>query len=1519
MSTNASNSSITAHPSQTKSDAALESNLMLSTDSPSAEIAEGEPVSLSTTSSSTLTTLTSSSSIRNDVNDDNRLQASTLTTNNSPQTPRLNRKRPAVNPKSDKGASDSNVVINLCDDDDDNKEEENPSITINIDDNTEFPSLSPPSPPPTERPQKKTDNKKTPTKLDSMFRTRSDLRPSKAVILHEKDEKSNTGPLKQSKLSFNKNGNVSLNINSRASSMLRNSTNDRSRNRTTRSKSNPNNNNKAGNNNKNKSNNEGNTKTNSSSIDNSNSSSKPKSNSTSSRCCDCSAKSLCKEDCSCQQVGLLCTTCDCDEGECKNSFNTKDILPSLPWPSSMNKNTDSNSSTTATSKNSVSNNSNNNNDNNDDSNKINLKKPPPPVAASSKISNPYRNNAKSKKKNNLGRSKSKTKTNPNSSPSPDSDDDDDGSSNVKINRRLQFGTGDNNTTSDSSPNTATTTATATATATTTTATTTTTTSNNTILRNNNNNIRSNNNNNNSNNSDNNNSINNINGNDNDNDGTNNRPPSRGSIPDAPSDISGADISAANKKLDTVYGDHIHDNSGSHLHGGIGRAEDLIWQGYHRRLLSHNQSLYDTPRGKLGKEITNEFSNLLDDVMKRKCNMEKFLVFPMVVLQRRHGVSKRADVQRRLRNRLLAWKEGKYKFLVEDTHQDLSAKQSKARGDTTPAHRAKVYSSKLLRGHLQSAVNYITDREGGGILYPDDLDEKSGHQVSRVLKDKHPPMRNPGPTAMPEYDSIPELPDLDITAETIEIVAGKLSGSAGLSGFDSVALKNLLLHHGQASQRLRNVCASFARWLANELPPWAAYRAMLANRLVALDKMPGIRPIGIGDIWRRFFAKCVLSVANSYATDSCGCDQLCAGLRAGVDGAIHGMSALWRELEAEDNTGFLLIDASNAFNEVSRVNMLWVIRHEWPAGARFAFNCYRHHSLLVVRNPGSKAFTFYSKEGVTQGDPLAMVAYGVAILPLIRKLKELNQLLTQSWYADDASAAGTFDRILKLFNDLVRIGPDFGYFPNASKSILITHPDRLEAAHKFFNETHRLGFIISKGHRFLGGFIGDATSRDEFVSSKVADWIHGTKELAEVARLKYPHVAYTGISKCLQHKWTFTQRVIPGVGNLFTPLEEEISNNFLPALFGEPSSSLDDNLRLLTALPVKSAGLALPNPVSSCAANYKNSTLMSSHLLLAVQGKTQFSPQDHRDTCLSSLSSIRELRIAEHKSSLTKILSALPPTADGLPCATRAINRACETGLWLSMIPNHINGNILGCDEFVDAIRLRYQKVPNNLPDNCDGCGSTFSVGHAHQCKNGGLIIRRHDELNRELASLASMALKESAIRAEPEINPSASITNSTKTKDATDTSGDRGDLLIRGFWENGMDAIIDVRITDTDAKSYASRDPKKILLSQEKEKKKKYLDRCLLQRRSFTPFVVSVDGLIGTEASNLLKQLSKRLSEKWRKPYSVTCGIVRSRISIACVRASHQCLRGSRIPFRTMSRQIQWDDGAGTGLYRIVH
>jgi hypothetical protein len=88
------------------------------------------------------------------------------------------------------------------------------------------------------------------------------------------------------------------------------------------------------------------------------------------------------------------------------------------------------------------------------------------------------------------------------------------------------------------------------------------------------------------------------------------------------------------------------------------------------------------------------------------------------------------------------------------------------------------------------------------------------------------------------------------------------------------------------------------------------------------------------------------------------------------------------------------------------------------------------------------------------------------------------------------------------------------------------------------------------------------------------------------------------------------------------------------------------------------------------------------------------------------------------------------------------------------------------------------------------------------------------------------------------------------------------DLLVRGSVENGTDCIIDVRVTDTDVKSNRSKDPTKVLAAHEREKKRKYLGACLAQRRHFTPFVVSTDGLLGREAKIFLQKLSALLAAK---------------------------------------------------------
>jgi hypothetical protein len=103
-----------------------------------------------------------------------------------------------------------------------------------------------------------------------------------------------------------------------------------------------------------------------------------------------------------------------------------------------------------------------------------------------------------------------------------------------------------------------------------------------------------------------------------------------------------------------------------------------------------------------------------------------------------------------------------------------------------------------------------------------------------------------------------------------------------------------------------------------------------------------------------------------------------------------------------------------------------------------------------------------------------------------------------------------------------------------------------------------------------------------------------------------------------------------------------------------------------------------------------------------------------------------------------------------------------------------------------------------------------------------------------------------------------------------------------------------------------------------KEKKKKYLNACLDQQRSYVPFVVSTDGLLGREAKNLVKQIALRLTAKWEPPYSVIRGFVNARINLAILRATNLCIRGSRVPASKMSKRVQWLDGAGLGLFETV-
>jgi len=63
-----------------------------------------------------------------------------------------------------------------------------------------------------------------------------------------------------------------------------------------------------------------------------------------------------------------------------------------------------------------------------------------------------------------------------------------------------------------------------------------------------------------------------------------------------------------------------------------------------------------------------------------------------------------------------------------------------------------------------------------------------------------------------------------------------------------------------------------------------------------------------------------------------------------------------------------------------------------------------------------------------------------------------------------------------------------------------------------------------------------------------------------------------------------------------------------------------------------------------------------------------------------------------------------------------------------------------------------------------------------------------------------------------------------------------------------------------------------------------------------------------------LERLEKLLAEEWDKPYPTGRGFINDRMSIALVRATNRCMRGSRIPASHMSNRSRREGGAGFGL-----
>ena len=164
-------------------------------------------------------------------------------------------------------------------------------------------------------------------------------------------------------------------------------------------------------------------------------------------------------------------------------------------------------------------------------------------------------------------------------------------------------------------------------------------------------------------------------------------------------------------------------------------------------------------------------------------------------------------------------------------------------------------------------------------------------------------------------------------------------------------------------------------------------------------------------------------------------ELCSGLWSGLERAIYAVRELFNE-HCNLRWGLLLVNATNAFNSVERVVALWNTRVLWPQYSRFLFNTYLGHDSLLVRDGNTRLL---SNEGLMQRDPFSMMLYTITV---IFSLKTSGNW-TQNWYANDSSCVADLPSLKAWFDEVLYTGPNYGYHPEPSKTVLIVGPSDVQ--------------------------------------------------------------------------------------------------------------------------------------------------------------------------------------------------------------------------------------------------------------------------------------------------------------------------------------------------------------------------------------------------------------------------------------------------------------------------------------------
>jgi hypothetical protein len=746
---------------------------------------------------------------------------------------------------------------------------------------------------------------------------------------------------------------------------------------------------------------------------------------------------------------------------------------------------------------------------------------------------------------------------------------------------------------------------------------------------------------------------------------------------------------------------------------------------------------------------------------------------------------------------------------------------------------------------------------------------NSQETLRLLKEKHP--SQPSPTCHEVPTEVLRLPaDFNLREILRSFPRGTACGPSGLRADHLAEAAESTLPTTFLSTLLRFVNHLIAAKAPEEVAPYMAGASLIALQKSDPGKPLDIRPIAVGEIYRRLTGKCVCVATVEKARERLQPHQVGVACPAGVERAVHATRSLIKDHWEDDDFAILKVDMRNAFNTVSRQEVVDQCALHLPEIVPWVLYCYKSHPRLW-----HVLGSLWSAAGVQQGDPLGPVIFALALHRLVIRLDDVEGPIMNSWYLDDGILAGSRKALLECLGIIEEAREWSGLEINLGKCWVFSRSD-VSAFPTAVKKSDVPNLEV------LGAPIGDDHFCEEFVANKANE--AGTL-LNQLPELQDSQVSLALLRQCGGFcKLAHLTRCCPSeqVGKplgafddaVMGCLEEVCGVELTPRARQQAQLGLGSGGLGLRSLELHAPGAYIAS-VAGCTStevnleeeiNRFNSRTLPTDRIADNQIPNKYKKQ-------GALSS------AIDKKSAADLDAESPSEAETARLHAVA---APSTGVWMSAVPSPGLGLRLDNDEVQTLVKLRLGLPLATEGATCALCPEKTldPLGHhALTCRRGPDVITRHNSLRNTLFDSCRRALL------NPILEQGASLGDSgSQTRPA--------DILIP-VWSLGKAGAIDVTVAHPlnsvfiPGASAASSD---CLDAAELRKHTENDGKCADLRWECLPVAVTAYGCWGREAEKTLRKISSRLAIQTKQPGAQTHRELLTRLGVVLARSTARAI-----------------------------